>query len=84
MRSVRPAAAMYRVAMGATGGRSKLMHWRFGCCFAASMERRPVAPPMSQSVLYFEKSNFWARVSKLIRESPAIAPMNCSSRWISA
>ena len=44
------------------------------------MQSRPVAPPTSQSVLKREKSNFSANCSKFIRDSPVIAPMNCSSR----
>ena len=46
---------------------------------AASMQSRPVAPPTSQRVLNFEKSNLAANASKLMRDRPVIAPMNCSS-----
>ena len=54
--------------------------WRF----ATSMHRSPVAPPTSHSVLNGLKSNFCAKASKLMRESPVIAPMNCSSFGCSA
>src|SRR5215469_7399612 len=33
------------------------------------MQSRPVAPPMSHRVLWFEKSNLAAKASKLIREA---------------
>src|SRR6476620_269260 len=53
--------------MGSTAGRSKLVHLRCECFFATSMLSRPVAPPTSQSVWNFEKSNLSANASKLIR-----------------
>ena len=78
-RSDSPARSMARCAIGSTGGRSKLTHSMWSWTFATSTQSRPVAPPTSQSVLYGAKSNLRANVSKLIRDSPAIAPMNCSS-----
>ena len=50
------------------------MHLRCGYFLAHSMLSRPVAPPTSRRVLDAEKSNFLANASKLILESPAIAP----------
>ena len=79
-RPARPAAAMCFRATGSTGGRSKDVQRRCGCRRATSMHSNPVAPPTSQSVLNGEKSNFSANASKLMRDSPVIAPMNCSSR----
>ena len=55
------------------------MQRRCGWCVARIAESCPVAPPTSQTVSYFEKSNCCASASKLPREMPAIAPMNCSS-----
>ena len=67
-------------AMGSTAGRSNDVQRRCGWRLATSMQSRPVAPPTSQSVLNGEKSNFSANASKLMRDRPVIAPMNCSSR----
>jgi hypothetical protein len=44
-----------------------------GCFFATSIESKAVAPPTAQSVRYYEKSNFAASASKLMRERPVIA-----------
>jgi len=52
----------------------------WGFAAATMHESCPVAPPASQSVLYFEKSNFSARALKFPAETPAIAFMNCSRR----
>ncbi len=56
------------------------MHVRCGWWLASAMLSTPVAPPMSQTVRYLEKSKLRASASKLPREMPAIAPMNCSRR----
>jgi hypothetical protein len=44
----------------------------------------PVAPPMSVSVLYREKSKVSAKAVKFPSEMPLIASMNCSRRAGSA
>ena len=48
------------------------------------IESWPVAPPTSQRVSYFEKSNFSASAMNGPAEIPAIAFMNCSSLASSA
>ena len=40
---------------------------------------QPVAPPTSQRDWQEEKSNLSAKASKLMRDRPVMAPMNCSN-----